>query len=155
MSFAGCVVVFIMSIGSIRVVPSPERILALAIALAIPFIGVRLAYSALVMFLHDGIFSPINGSIVIRVIMSVATEVVVIAIYLLLGLRLPKLSIGEQGPILSRPWKRKREKRNKTKKRKNNNTGRSSEEELREMGQDLEDRRDAREPNRWDQSEFR
>ena len=143
MSLAGCVVVFIMSIGSIRIIPTSERSLAPGIALAIPFIGARLSYSILVMFLHNHIFSPINGSIIFRVVLSVSTEVIVIAIYLFLGFRLPKLSIDERGPILSRPWKKKKEKKNKKTNHKNKHKSRRmSEEELQEMGDDLEDRGD-------------
>jgi hypothetical protein len=97
--------VLLLSMSSIRVVPTLERRLALGVLLALPFILVRLAYSALVVFVHNHLFNPITGSVPVFVAMGVAEEFIVVFIYLLLGFTLERLQPDQQGELVSRPWK--------------------------------------------------
>ncbi|KAK3938954.1 hypothetical protein QBC46DRAFT_291396 [Diplogelasinospora grovesii] len=100
---AACTGILLLSFPSLSAVPDEERALAAAVALALPFIMVRLAYSALAVFLHNSTFSIVDGNVVVWVCMAVLEEFVVVAIYLLLGFRLNRLDA--QGEILGREWK--------------------------------------------------
>jgi hypothetical protein len=107
-AYVACILVWFVSMSSISVVPSAERRLAFAVLIAFPFILVRLAYSALSVFLHNHLFNIVTGSVVVLVVMAVAEEFIVVFIYLLLGFTLTRLQPGEQGPIASRPWKERK-----------------------------------------------
>lgn len=76
--------------SSWSLLPGPERRVPFAVAIAWPFILVRLLYSILVVFLNDSHFSVVNGSVAVRAAMSVAEEMIVVMIYLALALTLPK-----------------------------------------------------------------
>lgn len=76
-----------------------------AVGLALPFVFVRLLYQILAVFVHQGAFARIGGSVWVRVFMAVVEEFVVVAVYLFLGFQLDRLKASEQGPIESRPWK--------------------------------------------------
>lgn len=65
-----------------------EGALILAVALALPFEAVRILYALLAVFSHDRKFSALNGSTTINLFMAVLPECVVVAIYLLAGLKL-------------------------------------------------------------------
>ncbi len=97
--------VLLISAPSISLVPEGERIIVPAVALALPFIAVRVLYSLLLVFVHSGVFVRIGGPIAVRVCMATIEEFIVVAIYLFLGFKLAKLDSSEQGEILSRPWK--------------------------------------------------
>ncbi|KAK3395050.1 hypothetical protein B0H63DRAFT_408350 [Podospora didyma] len=90
-AFAGIALLLGLSSKYIGVVPKLERLTASALALALPFTGLRLIYSALVTFLHDNTFSLLHGSLGARVGMAIVPEIIVIATYILLGFRLEKL----------------------------------------------------------------
>ncbi|KAG7289896.1 hypothetical protein NEMBOFW57_006273 [Staphylotrichum longicolle] len=104
-SFAAVALVLLLEVPSISLVPEAERIIVPAVGLALPFIAVRVLYSLLLVFVHTGVFSRTGGPVSVRVGMSVVEEFVVVAIYLFLGFRLPKLDKSEHGEILSRSSK--------------------------------------------------
>jgi hypothetical protein len=106
LGFAACVLATTVACGRLASVPMIERRVAAAVAVALPFIGVRLAYSALAVFLNNDTFALGDGSVVLYVVMAVVEEYIVVAIYLLVGFRVDKLDIAAQGELLSRPWKR-------------------------------------------------
>jgi hypothetical protein len=86
-------------------VPKGERVVVPAVFAALPFLAVRLLYQLLTVFVHSGVFVRVGGPVGVRVGMALAEEFVVIAIYLLLGFRLDRISADQQGPTMSRPWK--------------------------------------------------
>lgn len=104
-SFAAVSLVLLLEVPSISLVPEAERIIVPAVGLALPFIAVRVLYSLLLVFVHSGVFARTGGPVSVRVGMSVVEEFVVVAIYLFLGFRLPKLGKSEHGEILSRSSK--------------------------------------------------
>jgi hypothetical protein len=110
-TLAALVLVLLVSTPSLPLVPEAERIIVPAVALALPFIAVRVLYSLLLVFVHSGVFVRFGGPIAVRVCMALIEEFVVIAIYLFLGFRLAKLDKSEQGEILSRSWKERRRNR--------------------------------------------
>lgn len=65
-----------------------ERRTVLAVAIATPFILVRLAYAALIWFLHDSTFSMIGGNVTVQLVMSVLEEFAVVIICLGVGITL-------------------------------------------------------------------
>lgn len=108
-------VFFLFHSSSYRhLVPKQERRIPVAVALAIPFITVRLAYSVLAVFLHDHLFSVVGGSVAVRVGMATVEEFIVVIDYLVLGFSLKKLEIGEQGELATRQWKERRNRRQGT-----------------------------------------
>lgn len=110
-AFAAVAFVLLLSAPSTSLVPEAERIIVPAVGLALPFIAVRVLYSLLLVFVHSGVFVKIGGPVAVRVGMAVVEEFVVVAIYLFLGFRLPKLEKSAQGEILSRPSKNRRRNR--------------------------------------------
>lgn len=70
--------------------PSPsapkQARLIFAVLAALPFILVRLVYSALTVFLHNHAFSLIHGSVAIWAVMAVVEEIVVVGVYMFAGL---------------------------------------------------------------------
>lgn len=107
-ALAAMIVFLFHSSGYKNSIPKQERRLPVAVALAIPFILVRLVYSALAVFLNDHLFSVVGGSVVVRVCMASIEEFIVVVIYLLLGFSLEKLEISEQGELATRAWKERR-----------------------------------------------
>lgn len=93
--------------SGLSVVPSAERRVAFAVLMALPFILVRLVYSACVVFLHSHLFNLVNGSVVVNAVMAVVMEFVVVGIYLILGFFISTLSPSDAGPIATRQWKAK------------------------------------------------
>jgi hypothetical protein len=110
--FAAMVLIFVFSITNLGPLHSRERLVALAIATAAPFILVRLLYSVLSDFLHSHEFNIVDGSVAIHVAMSVIEEFIVVLIYLILGFIIDKLENDKRGPIASRPWKVSRQRGN-------------------------------------------
>ena len=66
-------------------VPHSEKTISFSIIAALPFILVRLIYSALSVIAHLHTFSIFNGSVAAFAIMAVVMEIVVISIYLFAG----------------------------------------------------------------------
>jgi hypothetical protein len=62
--------------------------LVLAVAISVPFILVRLIYSAILSFAHNPRFNLISGSVTINLVMAVLEEFVVIIVCLGIGLTL-------------------------------------------------------------------
>ncbi|OSS47214.1 hypothetical protein B5807_09843 [Epicoccum nigrum] len=106
--FAGLILVFIMSVPQASAVPTKERRVSLAVALALPFLSVRLLYSVLSVFSHNRLFSVATGSSTVRLGMAVIEEIVVVAVYVMLGFFVDKLDASTKGPLASRPWSNKK-----------------------------------------------
>ncbi|KAF2241062.1 hypothetical protein BU26DRAFT_410496, partial [Trematosphaeria pertusa] len=106
-SHVGLVLVYAASVPRTACVPPKERRVPVALLLALPFVLVRLVYSACAVFLHNHLFNIITGSVPVYVVMAVVEEFIVVAIYLLLGFAVDKLDDTQQGPLASRPWKGK------------------------------------------------
>lgn len=106
--FVGITVVFLLSVPQTSAIPNKERRVPLAVALALPFILVRLIYSVLSVFLHNHLFSIATGSSTVRLGMAVIEEFVVVALYVILGLFVDKMDASTKGAIASRPWKAKK-----------------------------------------------
>jgi hypothetical protein len=106
-AFVGIVLVYAASALQISVVPDRERRVPIAIILALPFVLVRLVYSALSVFVHSHLFGTAVGNVVVRVTMAIVEEFVVVAIYITLGYMVSKLDARSLGPIVGRPWKGK------------------------------------------------
>ncbi|KAJ4321450.1 hypothetical protein N0V94_002883 [Neodidymelliopsis sp. IMI 364377] len=111
--FIGITLMFLMSAPRASIIPDKERRIPLAIALALPFILVRLVYSVLSVFLHSHLFSVATGSVPVRVCMAVIEELIVVAVYVLLGFYVDKMDAASTGSIASRPWSKKRVNPNK------------------------------------------
>lgn len=91
--------------------PLQERHSPIAVAIAWPFILVRLIYSALAVFVNNDTFSVVGGKVSVRAAMAVIEEFLVVFDYLILGLMLHKLQPEEQGELANRAWKDRRGKR--------------------------------------------
>ncbi|EED14728.1 conserved hypothetical protein [Talaromyces stipitatus ATCC 10500] len=112
-TYAMLVYMIFRSLPFVQMIPPQERILVPAIGLALPLVFVRLLYQVLIVFVHRGTFSRLNGPILVQVLMSLVVEFLVVTIFLLVGLKLDRLEESEQGPILSRPWKNRDKRRRK------------------------------------------
>ncbi|KAF2119624.1 hypothetical protein BDV96DRAFT_540673 [Lophiotrema nucula] len=112
-AFVALVLVFFLSVLHSSIIPHNERRVPLAVLFALPFILVRLVYSACSVFLHNHLFNIINGSVVVLVVMAVLEEFIVVVVYLILGFFVDKLDKSNQGPIASREWKNKRGKKHR------------------------------------------
>jgi hypothetical protein len=108
LAYAAVCFICFLSTTNISYAGSGEKRLALVVVLALPFILVRLVYSALTVFKHDHDFNFINGSVVLLVVMAVMEEIVVVHLYLILGFFVEKQLPGAKGPLVSRPWKAQR-----------------------------------------------
>jgi hypothetical protein len=65
-----------------------EGLLIAAVACSLPFILVRLLYSAITAFGHDSSFNVVTGSVTITLVMVALEEIAVVAIYTITGLSL-------------------------------------------------------------------
>lgn len=106
-AYVGIVLVYFVSVPKTSVVPNQERRVPVAIIFALPFVVVRLIYSACSVFLHSHLFNIVTGSVAVRVAMAVIEEFIVVAIYIWLGFLVTKIDANAQGPIAGREWKRK------------------------------------------------
>jgi len=68
-----------------------EGALIVSVALALPFLVVRIVYSILVVFSHNPHFSIVNGSYTINLFMEVLSEAVVVLIYICCGMMLQSI----------------------------------------------------------------
>lgn len=107
-AFVGIVLVYFISIPRIAIVSKHENRVPVAITFALPFILVRIVYSACAVFLHSHLFNIVNGNVAVRVAMAVVEEFIVVSIYLALGFLVIKLHVSDQGPIAGREWKSQR-----------------------------------------------
>lgn len=64
----------------------PQKKFLLAIVFSIPFLCVRLVYSAIFFFTQNVKFSPIGGDIVIQACLQIPEEMITILTYLLVGI---------------------------------------------------------------------
>jgi len=108
-AYIAIVAVWLVSMSSLSVVPTAERRVAFAVLMALPFVLVRLVYSACVVFLHSHYFNLVNGSVAVHAVMSVLMEFVVVFIYLMLAFFVSTLSPDDAGPIANRPWKARKD----------------------------------------------
>jgi hypothetical protein len=108
--FVGICIVWAITLPGVVVVPGPEKRISMFVIIALPFILVRLAYSALAVFVHNHTFNIIDGSVAVHAFMAVLEEFIVVGLYLILGWMLSGLNADEQGPIASRPWKERKPK---------------------------------------------
>jgi hypothetical protein len=104
-AFVGICFVWGVSTGSVGAAPGNKKRISAAVIVALPFILVRLVYSALLVFVHNKTFNIFKGSVAVHAAMGVIEEFVVLGIYLALGFVLRPLQAQEQGEIASRPWK--------------------------------------------------
>ncbi len=104
-AYIALVVITILTTLHLSSVDIGDKRLDFAVILALPFILVRLAYSALAIFSHHHEFNLISGSVAIQAIMSVLMEFIVVFIYLLVGWKTDASPLARQGPISTRPWK--------------------------------------------------
>lgn len=99
----------LLALTKISHAASGEKRLLFAVLLAIPFLAVRLAYSALTTFHSDSTFNLVNGSVAAYAIMAVVMEFIIIFIYLGIGFVTPKVAAPAVGqptaPVSSHPPK--------------------------------------------------
>ncbi|KAF1937187.1 hypothetical protein EJ02DRAFT_458942 [Clathrospora elynae] len=107
-AYVGIVLVYLVSVPRASVIPDQERRVPVAIIFALPFVLVRLIYSACSVFLHSHLFNIVTGNVAVRVAMAVIEEFIVVAIYIALGFLVTKLDANAQGPIAGREWKNKK-----------------------------------------------
>lgn len=101
-AYVGIAVMLVTSLGGISLIPSKERRVAGAIIIAMPFILVRLAYSACVVFVNNHTFNSVTGNIGVHVAMAVVEEFVVVALYILLGFFIDTLDKSNQDLMAAR-----------------------------------------------------
>ena len=104
-SYLALVLIAVLTTLNLSSADAGEKRLDFAVVLALPFILVRLAYSALAVFSHHHEFKIVGGSVAIMAIMSVLMEFIVVFIYLLVGWKTEASPVARQGPIATRPWK--------------------------------------------------
>lgn len=109
--FAGITYFFLLSSSYRSGVPRQERRSPIAVAIAWPFILIRLIYSALAVFVNNDTFSVVGGKVSVRAAMAVIEELLVVFDYLILGFMLHKLQPEQQGELANRAWKDRRGKR--------------------------------------------
>jgi hypothetical protein len=107
-AYVGIILVYLISVPKTSIVPNQERRVPVAIIFALPFVLVRLIYSACSVFLHNHLFNIVNGNVALRVAMAVIEEFIVVAIYIALGFMVTKLDAHAQGAIAGREWKQRR-----------------------------------------------
>jgi len=100
--FAALVLLTASAILGKRMTSRSEGLLIAAVAVALPFLTVRVVFSLLSAFSHDSDFNPVTGSTTVElfmeVFMEVLEEMVVIIIYLLAGVKLAAVPKVEDGP---------------------------------------------------------
>ncbi|KAJ8069268.1 hypothetical protein OCU04_002930 [Sclerotinia nivalis] len=88
-AFVALLITTILTSSSISHAENGEKRILLAVALALPFLSVRLLYSVLSTFVtHSTQFNSFTGSITILLCMSLLEELVIVVIYLAIGLTL-------------------------------------------------------------------
>lgn len=76
---------------SIRHAEAGEKRILLAVAVSLPFLLVRLLYSALAVFANDKNFSLFTGNVSILLFMALLEEAIVVAVYEGVGLTLQRV----------------------------------------------------------------
>ena len=95
-SFAAVTIMYAITTSQRRYLPKSESRIFLAIGIALPLILVRLAYSITSVFGHDRNFSPVGGSVGVRVGISIVEEFLVVLVYVVLGYTLQAIESGHQ-----------------------------------------------------------
>jgi hypothetical protein len=112
-AYVGLALVYFASVSRTYCVPGKERRVPVAIVIALPFVLVRLIYSACAVFLHTHLFNIVTGSVVVLALMAIVEEFIVVVIYISLGFAVDKLDASDPGTIAKRPWKVKKSKLNR------------------------------------------
>jgi hypothetical protein len=73
-----------------------EQTLIIAVACSLPFILVRLLYTAIACFGHYSSFNLVTGSVAINLVMAVLEEIAVIAIYTITGIKMDVIPRANQ-----------------------------------------------------------
>lgn len=73
-----------------------EDALVFSVAVALPFLAVRVLFSILAAFSHDRQFNPATGSETVALFMEVQEEMVVVLIYICAGLKLKTVPEGDR-----------------------------------------------------------
>ena len=80
----------------LRTISQGERPIVIAVAASIPFLLVRLVYSALVYFdTNPKQFNPVTGNVVVQSFMAVLEEFITVGLYLAAGLLAPTIPKGD------------------------------------------------------------
>lgn len=110
---------FLLFLTALSRFPPKERWLLYAFACCIPFMVVRLLYSILPSFIPSirNNFNALFGNVTIYLFMAVLEEIVIVALYVYVGMKLDELPPELKSPPLS--FKKK----DKSKKRKHSSRG--------------------------------
>jgi hypothetical protein len=98
---AAIAIIFIQSLPNVSAVPRSERIMRVHIPIALLAIAIRLAYSALCIFVNNGTFSLFGGSIVADIVMAIVEEFFVVVITLALGFKLRRISPSMESEVMN------------------------------------------------------
>ncbi len=93
------VVMWIFCAANKSVAPPGERSTVPVVAVALPFILVRIIYSVLAAFLHNRTFSIVSGNAAAYACMALVPEFIVIIFYLVLGWKLQYLESPNPGAV--------------------------------------------------------
>ncbi|KAI0133978.1 hypothetical protein BJ170DRAFT_575507 [Xylariales sp. AK1849] len=94
-------IMLLLSISHIASVPEKERLVPVAVGIAIPFILVRVIYSILAAFLNNSTFSIVHGSVEVWTGMTVPEQFIVVIIYISLGFRLDQVDSPGKDSVTS------------------------------------------------------
>ncbi|KAL9597590.1 MAG: hypothetical protein Q9219_005029 [cf. Caloplaca sp. 3 TL-2023] len=95
-----CITAF--SFSHLRQIRSGESVMLYAVTISVPFILVRLIYSALVYFdTHSKTFNLVGGNIWARAFMAVLEEWVTVMLYIAAGLIVPKIARADKTTEMS------------------------------------------------------
>lgn len=95
--YAALVLLDVCAIAVRRATRRGESLLIIAVALALPFLAVRVIYSLLALFSGDTKFNPITGSNTVALFMDTLMECAVVLIYLFAGFNLSTVPPEEHG----------------------------------------------------------
>lgn len=80
----------------LRMISQGEKPIIIAVAASIPFLLVRLVYSALVYFdTNTTAFNPVTGNVIIRSFMAAFEEFITVGLYTAAGLLAPTIPRGD------------------------------------------------------------
>ncbi|ORY15327.1 hypothetical protein BCR34DRAFT_585217 [Clohesyomyces aquaticus] len=94
--------IYAFSLRSLSALPTTEKPLVVHIPLVLVALAIRIAYSTLCVFWHNGAFNLFDGSIAADVLMAVTQEAAVVILVLALGFRLKRIGREEEGEITRR-----------------------------------------------------
>ncbi|KAJ9627909.1 hypothetical protein H2203_003128 [Taxawa tesnikishii (nom. ined.)] len=95
-AFVGIVLFTLATSREVSSAEAGEKRILLAIAASLPFLLIRIIYSAVYTFTNAKSFSAMSGSVAIMLCMAVIEELVVVWIYLGVGLTLKKATKSEE-----------------------------------------------------------